>query len=544
MADLSGVQIVTNVRVTGAASTGVEDNYVEVKAASTAAAAADPSLVVAHSPNSPTPAGTNTIGSVKLTDGTNIAAVKAASTQPASADTSQVVSISPNSIAVTDRATITAGTQQAAMMAGIDNGVARLARIGEFGTQRVTSEVMLWHDAIEGTTVNTFWTQSTTTMTIAQTTGVLTLNNAGITTLNTDAIITSQRQYPKYARNPLYCRFRANISANVASNHTLVEMGLGAPSGVTAVVPTGAFFRWTAAGALNGVLSFGSTEQSTLLLAQGTISTTKYYFYDIIADDDYVRFVVTDSGGVPVVDTQIALTNTVAGLFSASHQASFARVYVDATGGGTVIKLNISGHSVQILDGLLTKPWEHQMASCMRNGTINPTTYAQTGSAMTAAPSTETPSNTVGGYNTLGGEYAIALTASSENPLSVFGFNIPSPYTFYLRSIMFSLPFVTTAISTGTAPILEWLAVANCASGNISTGNGQRFPLGINFLYTSATQAAGTFLTAGGSLIWTPRVPIACLPGTFLHLGYKVFLSTITTAGVTRGTVYVDGYFE
>lgn len=55
-------------------------NTAAVKAASTAAAAADPSLVVALSPNSPVPTGTNTIGSVKVTDGTTVAGVIAGTT--------------------------------------------------------------------------------------------------------------------------------------------------------------------------------------------------------------------------------------------------------------------------------------------------------------------------------------------------------------------------------------------------------------------------------------------------------------------------------
>jgi hypothetical protein len=112
------------------------------KAASTAAVAADPSLVVSLSPNSPVPpgantigaitntnldvalstrlkpadtlagvttvtavtaitnalpTGTNTLGSVKLTDGTNVGTVKAASTAPIATDTSVVVTQSPNS---------------------------------------------------------------------------------------------------------------------------------------------------------------------------------------------------------------------------------------------------------------------------------------------------------------------------------------------------------------------------------------------------------------------------------------------------------------
>lgn len=52
---------------------GPDGTLLTVKAASTAAVAADPSVVVAHSPNSPLPAGTNGIGKVILRDtaGTN-----------------------------------------------------------------------------------------------------------------------------------------------------------------------------------------------------------------------------------------------------------------------------------------------------------------------------------------------------------------------------------------------------------------------------------------------------------------------------------------
>lgn len=486
-----------------------------------------------------------------ITDGTSIAAVKAASTAPVAADPAVVVALSPNSsasklTAIGAAAAGAAVSGNPVLVAGLEAGAtARTIRVGEHGNVKTTSDVLLWHDALEGTTVNTFLTQSTTTQTIAQTTGVLTLNNSGITTLNTDSIITSQRQFAKLPKGTLHWFMRANISANAAANHTLVEMGLGAPSGVTAALTNGAFFRWTAAGVLNGVISFNGTEQSTQILAQGVITTTSYYRYDIFVEDDFVRFIITDSAGVPVGEARVQLTLTVASPFAVSHVPSFARVYVDATGGGTAIKLAISEHAVYLLDVLAHKPWQQQMSATMRHATINPTTYAQTGSSMTAAPATETPSNTVGGYNALGGDFATALTTASENPLSVFGFQIPSPYTFYITQIIFSIPFVTTAISVTGIPIIEWMGIANCASANISTGGGQRFPLGLNMVYSSATAAIGTFLTSEGSLMFNPDVPIACLPGTFLHIAYKVFItSAITTAGVTRGSVYIDGYFE
>lgn len=55
-----------NGRLSTSSSISDGTNQAAVKAASTAAVAADPSLVVALSPNSPVPAGTNTIGAVKI----------------------------------------------------------------------------------------------------------------------------------------------------------------------------------------------------------------------------------------------------------------------------------------------------------------------------------------------------------------------------------------------------------------------------------------------------------------------------------------------
>ena len=131
----------------------------KMKPASTAAVASDPSLVVAFSPNSPLPAGSNAIGTVtaaqataanlnalvaqgaagtaasgwfvkltdgtntaptmdvaaragfqKITDGTNTATVKAASTATVAGDTSLVVQISPNQPSIP--VTVSAGTDR------------------------------------------------------------------------------------------------------------------------------------------------------------------------------------------------------------------------------------------------------------------------------------------------------------------------------------------------------------------------------------------------------------------------------------------------
>lgn len=71
MADLIGVNDTLPVRLGGVSTTtGIPDNYAEVKAGSTAAATTDSALVVALSPNSPLPAGTNVLGAVTFNDST------------------------------------------------------------------------------------------------------------------------------------------------------------------------------------------------------------------------------------------------------------------------------------------------------------------------------------------------------------------------------------------------------------------------------------------------------------------------------------------
>lgn len=429
---------------------------------------------------------------------------------------------------------------------GLDGGtVLRAIRVGEHGTQRITSEVLHFHDAFEGSNINTGWTQTLTTMTAVQATGVLTLNNSGITTLNTGALFASARQFPKYPRQPLYGRWRGNITANVGANHTLVELGFGAPSSATAaVINNGAFFRWRADGTLAIVLSYNGTEQVTQVLAQGVISTTSYYYYDIVIDDDFVRFLVSDAAGSPIVDQQVTLSLTVPFTLAVSHIPTFARVYVDGTGGGTVVKLLVSAHTVQGLDAIMTKPWAEQMAACARSWAQNPLTQAQTAALASSAPGGGTPSNTTTVYTTLGGEYIATMTAASENMLSLFGYAIPVPYTLYIRGVYWALPFVSTTFNiASTAPYVLPFMIANASSANINTATGK---IGVPFgnMWTAAIAATAGTLMTGNAISWTPQSPIACLPGTTLHFGWKVLNGGAVTAGAIRGSILVDAYFE
>lgn len=171
---------------------------VAVKAASTAVAAADPSIAVGLSPNSPLPAGSNALGSVSvtgtttisgtvtanqgtaaalagawpvevtdgthtlptmdvaarkafvaLTDGTNTTAVKAASTAAAATDPSAVVALSPNSPLPAGSNTIGALTaNQSVNLAQVGGGATSTAasgvlKVGVVGNAGATTDATL-----------------------------------------------------------------------------------------------------------------------------------------------------------------------------------------------------------------------------------------------------------------------------------------------------------------------------------------------------------------------------------------------------------------
>ena len=112
-------------------------NVAAVKAASTAPAATDPSLVVTISPNSPTQGVSGTVTAnqgtpnslanawpMEVTDGTTgPVAVKAASTQAAAADKSFVVALSPNSNQVQGQAANGAALSGNPVLSGGSDGV-------------------------------------------------------------------------------------------------------------------------------------------------------------------------------------------------------------------------------------------------------------------------------------------------------------------------------------------------------------------------------------------------------------------------------------
>lgn len=460
---------------------------------------------------------------------------------------STLYDVSGSNVVVANK-TVAATSQGFFPIMGLDGGaVMRPIRVGDHGTQRTTSEIPLFQDGFEGSSVNGMYQSgSNVTMTFAQAAGVLTLNNGSSTTASTVAGITTMRQFPKYARQPLYIRFRAKI-ATLAATHELAEFGLGGHSGTTAIIPNGAFFRFKTDGTLAGVISYNGTEIATVFSA--TPNTTSYYFYDIVIDDDFVKFIVSDAAGAPIIDQQVNIGVTTPFTFNGSHLPTFARVYADGTGGGTAQQLLISAHTVQMLDAVNNIPWPDQVAGMGRNSFNHPMSASTNGSWLSTsqlnpgvAPTAFTPSATAGGNAFLSGEAIINATGTSENLLSVLSFGVPSPYTLFVTDVHVNTPINSVAAVATSATILEFALVTNCSSSNIQVGGGQRILIpGALFSAQPGTVINGLF--TGSMVPWQPRTPVMCLPGTYLHLATKVIVGTATASETYRLGATINGYY-
>ena len=411
----------------------------------------------------------------------------------------------------------------------------RILRADDMGSLTPANRTLLFEDFVEGSTINTWaWTQSATTMTIAQASGVLTLNNSGTLTTTTDAIVTSIRQFPIRKHAPLSCDIVANISQ---TTNAVNELGFGIVVGTTATVANGAFFRITGSGSVSTILSIAGTEYGGSDFFSIN-NTTTYYVFTVVLEDTGARFYIKDlAGGLLYESSLLTPANTVSDVSALSHLPLFARVYNSGVA-GSAAKTKISRAQVWQHDLQMAKPWAEQAAGAGHSANIVPTTFAQAAQlAAAAAPTTVTPASTTSGYATLGGEYVINTTATSEALLGLFGYQVPAPYTLVVDKIYVPLPFVTTALGA-TLTILELCAMV-ASSANPSTATGQRYPLGMFSAVASAV--AGTVLS-GAPLVLDLKTPLVVLPGQFLQISLKMISGT--TGGVIRGSVLIQGYYE
>ena len=455
---------------------------------------------------------------------------------------------SGNVIMPTNRAAVVE-TVGGVLNAGKDYKTARTLRASSIGTLRTTDNSLWFYDAFEGTTRSAVsWIETATTMTSAQALATgLTLNSGSTTTTSTGVLESTHRQFPFISRIGL--AFRAHLRFQGATN-CVEEWGFGDTSIATQqVMPNGAFFRRDAAGSLQPVLSFNSTETQGSTMTGP--ATTDYAWYEIFLEDGRATFQIFSAAGV-LISAQVmeigsssggAGVATQARMFAVTHLPAFVKVYNTGTA-GTAPQIVVNHVTVQVVDMDASRDVRVQQSGMGFNSLISPTGgfASSVNYANSAAPTSATLSNTAAGYTTMGGQWQYAAVATSETDNALFVFTNPSPYTLYVTGIR--IDGVNMGAAVGTTPsTIQWGAAFNSSATSLATAapyDPKRVTLG----YISWPVGAAIGAVCTNPINWFPGTPMAVFPGRLLHLIAKNVVGTATASQILRGTAVVDGFYE
>lgn len=431
------------------------------------------------------------------------------------------------------------------LLAGRDYKIARALRASPDGTLRTSDDALFLYDSVEGSAVDTNkWIQTTTTQTITQATGAITFNAGSSAATTTGAMHTSHRHFPFVNRNALAWRSKIRFTAHFANNQ--LQFGFGAPGSVTAIAVTnGAFWRKDSSGQLVPVVAIGGTETLGTTISDATfrasVAVTDYAVFSVFLEETRATFQIITQAGV-LVAAQVVEFSAASTSFSATHLQVFHHC-VNTGATGTAVQMLVSGTAVFACDGLSQRPWANTLTAMGYSVLTSPTAYTQLANyANSAAPASATLSNTAAGYTTLGGQFQWAAVAGAETDYALFGFQVPSPYTFYFTGIRIST-WNMGAAAAATPTLLQWGLGFNSSAVSLATAAPyppMRQAVGAQQLAASAAIGAAF----APDLIWQPAQPIPVQPGRFLHIILKSVVSAATASEIIRGTAAVSGYFE
>lgn len=426
-----------------------------------------------------------------------------------------------------------------------DYKIARSIRASPDGTLRTSDDSLLLYDSVEGAAVDTNkWIQTTTTQTITQALGVILFNAGSSVATTTGAMHTSQRFTPFIHRTALAWRSRIKFSAHFANNQ--LQFGFGAPTGVTAIATVnGAFWRKDSSGQLLPVIAINSTETLGTPISDATfrasVPTTDFAIFSVFLEETRATFQIQTSLGV-LVNRQVIDFSAASTSFSATHLQVFHHC-VNTGATGTAVQMFVSGTTLMGCDSVSQRDWATSLAGMSYSSLTSPTAYTQAANyANTAAPASAALSNTAAGYTTLGGQFQWAAVASAETDFALFGFQVPSPYTFYFTGIRIQA-WNMGAAAAATPTLLQWGLGFNSSAVSLATAapnTPMRQAIGAMQLVASA--AIG--IKFDPDVTWMPATPQATFGGRFFHVILKSLVSAATASEIIRGTCAVSGYFE
>jgi len=426
-------------------------------------------------------------------------------------------------------------------MGGLSDNVWRSIRSNAIGDLASASFTPIIDYTIETTNIpsNFYSFTSSQTITTALATGTL-LNASAIGTSGSYAVIESSKLIPKNSRGPLFLKVRARLIKG-GINGT-AEIGFANPTpGSAALIGFGFFFYYDNMGTLRPKCVFNTLTSVLGTDFSASISSSKYYDWEILVDDNYVRFIVSDPNTQTIItDQTLTISEGIGKTGQYSHFFTYARIYYPAPGVGTTFtQMYVADMMVGFVDRNLTKPYSHIQSGNFLNSLISPTTnLTQIANwSNSAAPSAATLANTAS-YSTMGGQFSFAAVAGAETDYALFEYQIPSPYSFYCTGIEIDTFNTGASGNVATPTMLTWALGSNSPSANIATSGGKIVTLGAQSFPSAVIGSQGQQINQHFT---TPFVTDA---GNYIQIIMKCPIGVATASQVFRGVVQIEGYFE
>lgn len=427
---------------------------------------------------------------------------------------------------------------------GQDANITRFPMASEQNKFKTGADKILLWEVFNGIIVNqAIFNQTVSTMTIAQASNFLVLNDNSSFGAGNYAILQTYRRFPLYGVYPIRVDFRAKVLYPGEANKT-IEIGLASVSGTTAAAD-GCFFRWKSDGTFEGVVNNNSVEVNTGSIGLQPDSIVDHY--TIIINNNTVEFWINNVLSGVVQDA------ATFDLLNRSGSLPFvARIYCNSAITNET-KVYLSQVVVSLCDADWNKNW-YAVASAMGKGSYQEQSGVASGLtanwANTAAPSSATLSNTAAGYTTLGGQFQWAAVAGAETDYALFAYQVPAGTTTLIGKTLHVTGITIDTYNTGAAnsanaTVMQWgigvgsTAVSLATVDAAATKAPRRIPVGVQNITNAA--AIGFLCTR---LSTNFDVPLTVDAGHYFHVIVKIPLGDATGSQIIRGVVMINGYFE
>jgi len=403
----------------------------------------------------------------------------------------------------------------------------------------------LFFDQVDGTAVDIRkWAQTVTTMTIAQASGLITLNSGAVTTANAVARLSSVKSFQLYGDVPVACVLGFGTNVGPQAN-AVIEAGFIVATGVTA--PTdGVFLRLSAAG-LQGVINFNGVETTGSFInvltgqAYTWIPSVQHTIYVVIAGPTSIQFIIDQTGvcAITVPSTQPFAT-------SSSRLPVTYRTYNAATPPATAPQILVGRTNVAQGTYPMSRNWESMLVQIGNGFWQSPVaTFAQTANHTNSTdPVSATLANATAGYATLGGRFQFAAVAGAVTDYALFGYQVPAGQQLSLTSMAISTVNLGAVVAV-TPTVLDWGIGLNASAVSLATADGvgtwapRRVPLAIQ----SFPVAAGIGASVPDIFRLFPETVVVD-GGRFLHVILQIPVGTATVGQIIRGDVSFTGWYE